>query len=76
MAEITENELLNSLLAEVPAPLDETCEVCAIMLERQGGLARITWDKRLRKMFEEGKMTRRPARYKGRTVVAYRRAEE
>lgn len=74
------NILLDEILNEIPALLDETCEVCVPMIleaARKKGLVVLGSKSQqliLDKLVESGKMTRREAIWRGRRVFAYRKS--
>ena len=76
---VTENDLDQALIDELTASvlsldLDPKTEVCATMLRDRTGKALSTCERILKTEEEAGTMTSREARYKGRRVLAYRRA--
>jgi len=70
---ITEQTLLDELLASDPAPLDPVTEVCSSMLVERSGLKEGAWQHRLRNLEQKGLMTCRLAMYNGHVVKAYRK---
>ena len=71
-SEMTENELLEALMAEIADEIDLSCEVCVPMFEEKG-LTRDVASHMIEKKVRAGELVSRDARYKGHRVIAYRK---